>query len=62
MLLAAAISGQAMADVLRWGQRQDRNEITAANVANEPAALDAFEAIWSLPEQRRGRSTPRCWG
>jgi len=56
MLLAAAISGRAMGDVLRWGQRQDRNEITAAiNVANEPAALDAFEAIWSLPEQRRSQ-------
>jgi hypothetical protein len=56
MLLAAAISGRAMADVLRWGQRQDRTEITAAiNVANEPAALDAFEAIWSLSEQRRGQ-------
>jgi len=24
-------------------------------VANEPAALDAFEAIWSLAEQRRGQ-------
>jgi type IV secretion system protein VirD4 len=54
MLLAAAISGRSMSDVLRWGQRQDRAEITAAiNVANEPAALDAFESIWSLPEQRR---------
>jgi type IV secretion system protein VirD4 len=56
MLLAAAISGRAMGDVLRWGQRQDRNEITAAiNVANEPAALDAFEAIWGLAEQRRSQ-------
>jgi type IV secretion system protein VirD4 len=56
MLLAAAISGRAMADVLRWGQRQDRAEITAAiNVANEPAALDTFEAIWSQSEQRRSQ-------
>jgi type IV secretion system protein VirD4 len=56
MLLAAAISGRSMADVLRWGQRQDRAEITAAiNVANEPPALDAFESIWSLPEQRRSQ-------
>jgi type IV secretion system protein VirD4 len=56
MLLAAAISGRSMADVLRWGQRQDRGEITAAiNVANEPPALDAFESIWSLPEQRRSQ-------
>jgi type IV secretory pathway TraG/TraD family ATPase VirD4 len=45
-----------MSDVLRWGQRQDRGEITAAiNVANEPAAGDAFESIWSLPEQRRSQ-------
>ncbi|HSK37428.1 MAG TPA: type IV secretory system conjugative DNA transfer family protein [Actinomycetota bacterium] len=56
MLLAAAISGRSMSDVLRWGQRQDRAEITAAvNVASEPAALDAFESIWSLPEQRRSQ-------
>jgi type IV secretion system protein VirD4 len=56
MLLAAAISGRSMSDVLRWGQRQDRAEITAAiNVANEPAAADAFESIWSLAEQRRGQ-------
>ena len=56
MLLAAAISDRSMSDVLRWGQRQDRGEITAAiNVANEPAALDAFESIWSLPEQRRSQ-------
>jgi type IV secretion system protein VirD4 len=56
MLLAAAISGRAMSDVLRWGQRQDRAEITAAvNVANEPAALDAFEAIWAMSEQRRSQ-------
>ncbi|HEV3464456.1 MAG TPA: type IV secretory system conjugative DNA transfer family protein [Actinomycetes bacterium] len=56
MLLAAAISGRTMSDVLRWGQRQDRAEITAAiNVANEPAALDAFESIWSMAEQRRSQ-------
>jgi type IV secretion system protein VirD4 len=56
MLLAAAISGRSMSDVLRWGQRQDRAEITAAiDVANEPAAADAFESIWSLAEQRRSQ-------
>jgi type IV secretion system protein VirD4 len=56
MLLAAAISGRSMSDVLRWGQRQDRAEITAAiNVANEPQAGDAFESIWSLSEQRRSQ-------
>ena len=56
MLLAAAISGRAMGDVLRWAQRQDRAEITAAiNVAGEPAAGDAFDSIWSQPEQRRSQ-------
>jgi type IV secretion system protein VirD4 len=56
MLLAAAISGRSMGDVLRWAQRQDRSEITAAvNVAGEPAAGDAFQSIWSLPEQRRSQ-------
>jgi type IV secretion system protein VirD4 len=56
MLLAAAISDRSMGDVLRWGQRQDRGEITAAiNVANEPAAMDAFESIWSLASERRSQ-------
>jgi type IV secretion system protein VirD4 len=56
MLLAAAISGRAMGDVLRWAQRQDRAEVTAAiNVAGEPAAGDAFGSIWSLSEQRRSQ-------
>ncbi|HEU4396607.1 MAG TPA: type IV secretory system conjugative DNA transfer family protein [Actinomycetota bacterium] len=56
MLLAAAISGRSMGDVLRWAQRQDRSEVTAAiNVAGEPAAGDAFQSIWSLPEQRRSQ-------
>ncbi|HEX8133672.1 MAG TPA: type IV secretory system conjugative DNA transfer family protein, partial [Actinomycetes bacterium] len=40
----------------RWAQRQDRSEITAAiNVAGEPAAGDAFQSIWALPEQRRSQ-------
>jgi type IV secretion system protein VirD4 len=56
MLLAAAISGRSMGDVLRWAQRQDRAEITAAiNVAAEPAAGDAFGSIWAMPEQRRSQ-------
>jgi type IV secretion system protein VirD4 len=56
MLLAAAISGRAMSDVLRWAQRQDRAEVTAAiNVAGEPVAGDAFQSIWSLAEQRRSQ-------
>jgi type IV secretion system protein VirD4 len=56
MLLAAAISGRSMGDVLRWAQRQDRSEVTAAiNVAGEPAAGDAFQSIWAVPEQRRSQ-------
>jgi type IV secretion system protein VirD4 len=56
MLLAAAISGRSMADVLRWAQRQDRSEVTAAlNVAGEPAAGDAFQSLWALAEQRRSQ-------
>jgi type IV secretion system protein VirD4 len=56
LLLAAAISGRAMSDVLRWAQRQDRAEVTAAiNVAGEPAAGDAFQAISALAEQRRSQ-------
>ncbi|HTE68441.1 MAG TPA: type IV secretory system conjugative DNA transfer family protein [Actinomycetes bacterium] len=56
LLLAAAISGRAMSDVLRWAQRQDRAEVTAAiNVAGEPAAGDAFQSISALAEQRRGQ-------
>jgi type IV secretion system protein VirD4 len=56
MLLAAAISGRSMGDVLRWAQRQDRSEITAAiNVAGEPAAGDAFQSVWAAPEQRRSQ-------
>jgi type IV secretion system protein VirD4 len=56
LLLAAAISGRAMSDVLRWAQRQDRAEVTAAiNVAGEPVAGDAFQSIWALAEQRRSQ-------
>jgi type IV secretion system protein VirD4 len=56
MLLAAAVGGRSMSDVLRWGQRQDRDDISAGiDVANAPAARDAFEAIWRLPDESRGR-------
>jgi type IV secretion system protein VirD4 len=56
MLLAAAVGGRSMSDVLRWGQRQDRDDISAGiDVANAPAARDAFESIWRLPEETRSR-------
>jgi type IV secretion system protein VirD4 len=49
LLLAAANSGRTMADVLRWAQRHDTAEVTAAlAVAGEPAAGDAFESIGAL--------------
>jgi type IV secretion system protein VirD4 len=53
LLLAAAISGRTMADVVRWVQRQERSEVTAAlNVAGEPAAQDAIQAVWGLGDNR----------
>jgi type IV secretion system protein VirD4 len=56
MLLAAAVGGRSMSDVLRWGQRQDRDDISAGiDVANAPAARDVFESIWRLPEETRSR-------
>jgi type IV secretion system protein VirD4 len=56
MLLAAAVGGRSMSDVLRWGQRQDRDDISAGiDVANAPAARDAFESIWRLPDETRSR-------
>jgi type IV secretion system protein VirD4 len=56
MLLAAAISRRTMGDVLRWAQHQDKTEVTPGiDVAAEPAAADAFGAIWNLPEQSRSQ-------
>jgi type IV secretion system protein VirD4 len=54
MLLAAAISGRAMGDVLRWGQRQDRNESRPPWTPSRPSGA------W--PSSVAARSTPRCWG
>jgi type IV secretion system protein VirD4 len=54
LLLSASISNRSMADVLRWAQRQETGEVTAAlNVAGEPAAIDAFQSISSLDRQAR---------
>jgi type IV secretion system protein VirD4 len=56
LLLAAAVSGRSMADVVRWAQRQERAEVTAAlNVAGEPAAQDAVQSVWGLGEARRSQ-------
>jgi hypothetical protein len=63
MLLAAAISGRSMSDVLRWGQRQDRAEITPAiNVANEPAAATPSSRSGACPSSAAARSTPGAGG
>src|ERR687888_3563 len=54
LLLAASISSRSMADVLRWAQRQDTAEVTAAlSVAGEPAAADAFQSVAGLDRQAR---------
>ncbi len=56
LLLAAAVSGRSMGDVVRWAQRQERAEVTAAlNVAGEPAAQDAVQSVWGLGEARRSQ-------
>jgi type IV secretion system protein VirD4 len=56
LLMAAAASGRTMGDVVRWVQRQDRPEVTAAlSVAAEPAAQDAIQSIWGLGEARRSQ-------
>jgi type IV secretion system protein VirD4 len=56
LLLAAAVSGRSMGDVVRWAQRQERAEVTAAlNVAGEPAAQDAIQSVWGLGEARRSQ-------
>jgi type IV secretion system protein VirD4 len=56
LLLAAAVSGRSMGDVVRWAQRQERAEVTAAlNVAGEPAAQDAVQSVWGLAEARRSQ-------
>jgi type IV secretion system protein VirD4 len=56
LLMAAAASGRSMGDVVRWVQRQERAEVTAAlSVAAEPAAQDAIQSIWGLGEARRSQ-------
>jgi type IV secretion system protein VirD4 len=56
LMLAAATSDRAMGDVVRWVQRRERAEVTAAlSVAGEPAASDAMQLISSLTEQHRSQ-------
>jgi type IV secretion system protein VirD4 len=52
LMLAAATSDRSMGDVVRWVQRRERAEVTAAlSVAEEPAAGDAMQLVSSLTEQ-----------
>jgi type IV secretion system protein VirD4 len=56
LMLAAATSDRTMGDVVRWVQRRERAEVTAAlSVAGEPAAGDAMQLISSLTEQHRSQ-------
>lgn len=56
LMLAAATSDRFMGDVVRWVQRRERAEVTAAlSVAGEPAASDAMQLISSLTEQHRSQ-------
>src|SRR5262245_30557052 len=54
LLYAAAHSGRVMGDVVRWVQRQERDQVLAAlEAAGEPAAGDAIEGVWRLDERQR---------
>ncbi|HZD01768.1 MAG TPA: type IV secretory system conjugative DNA transfer family protein [Actinomycetes bacterium] len=56
LLLAAATSDRSMGDVVRWVQRHERAEVSAAlSVAGEPAANDALQLISSLTDQHRSQ-------
>jgi type IV secretion system protein VirD4 len=56
LLLAAAASDRSMADVLRWVQRHERAEVTAAlSVAGEPSANDAMQLVSGLTDQHRSQ-------
>ena len=56
LLLAAATSDRSMGDVVRWVQRHERAEVSAAlSVAGEPSASDAMQLVSSLSEQHRSQ-------
>jgi type IV secretion system protein VirD4 len=56
LMLAAATSDRSMGDVLRWVQRRERAEVTAAlSVAGEPAGNDAMQLVSSLTEHHRSQ-------
>jgi type IV secretion system protein VirD4 len=54
LLYAAANSNRVMSDVVRWVQRQERDQVLAAlEEAGEPAAGDAIEGVWRLDDRQR---------
>ncbi len=56
LLLAAATSDRSMGDVVRWVQRRERAEVSAAlSVAGEPAGNDAMQVVSDLTEQHRSQ-------
>jgi type IV secretion system protein VirD4 len=56
LLLAAAASDRSMGDVVRWVQRHERAEVTAAlRVAGEPSANDAMQLASGLTDQHRSQ-------
>ena len=56
LLLAAATSDRSMGDVVRWVQRHERAEVSAAlSVAGEPSANDAMQLVSGLTDQHRSQ-------
>jgi type IV secretion system protein VirD4 len=56
LMLAASTSDRSMGDVVRWVQRRERAEVSAAlSVAGEPAGNDAMQLVSGLTEQHRSQ-------
>jgi type IV secretion system protein VirD4 len=54
LLLAAAVSGRTMADVVRWVDEQETDEIVdALDTAGQWQALQAMRATWGRDERQR---------
>ena len=54
LLFAAANTNRVMGDVVRWVQRREKDQVSAAlEAAGEPAAADAIEGVWRLDERQQ---------
>jgi type IV secretion system protein VirD4 len=54
LLLAAAVSGRTMADVVRWVDEQETDEVQdALDAAGQHQALQALRATWGRDERQR---------